>query len=267
MHDWTLSNALMAKVLAEKATTTSSCSCATPSTSIGRRSRKPCRRRWNGSGRAIRFLSTEVRGMPSARSSRRRWSASGVLGASCVHVVEDLPRQHGGLAGRVEDGLAAGGGEPVGLIGRDRIGGGRVVAAACRKPRGLRARRRVRRSRSVSQQFRGHATSPIWDISPSIWRAWPRRKRIRASGLAFPHGFADLVGFPGLGEPREAALARMRGRFDDDALAHDLPAEHLEFQLVVARHGLAGLRRQQLDTPLDVQRGVAGAMKPRIPAS
>jgi len=41
MHDWTLSNELMAKVLADKGTITSSCSCATPSTSIARPSRNP----------------------------------------------------------------------------------------------------------------------------------------------------------------------------------------------------------------------------------
>ena len=40
MHDWTLSAALMAKVLAERATTTSICSRATPSTSTARRLRK-----------------------------------------------------------------------------------------------------------------------------------------------------------------------------------------------------------------------------------
>jgi hypothetical protein len=58
MHDWTLSAALMAKVLAAKGYTASSYSRATLSSLTDRPPHRRCRRRWNGCGRAIRFRRT-----------------------------------------------------------------------------------------------------------------------------------------------------------------------------------------------------------------
>ena len=71
-------------------------------------------------------LSAQVGLAPDRHAGGR---AHGVLEARRVLVVENLPRQHGGLAGRVEDRLAARGGEPVGLVGCGRIGGGRCRGA------------------------------------------------------------------------------------------------------------------------------------------
>jgi hypothetical protein len=62
-------------------------------------------------------------------------------------------------------------------------------------------------------------------------------------------------------------------RIDNDTLANDLVhrlpvdagPDHLEFELVVSGQRLAGLRRQQLDPSLNVQRRMSGTVDIRIP--
>src|SRR4051812_25772113 len=102
-------------------------------------------------------------------------------------------------------------------------------AAAYWTPQRRLARRRGRRSRPVAMILRTCGL-PHPGHQPGIWEALPQTKGSGERGLAFPHRFAHPVGVTRLGEPGEAALARRRGRLDDDAFADDLPAEHPEFE-------------------------------------
>ncbi len=124
MHDWTLSNELTAKVLAEKGYHYQFLFVRNAKHVDRPTIAQTLPSRWSGSGRAIRFPECEGGARCLAPDRHAGGRAHRVLEARCVHVVEDLPRQHSGLAGRVEDRLAARGGEPVGLVGCSPIGSG-----------------------------------------------------------------------------------------------------------------------------------------------
>ncbi len=137
MHDWTLSNALMAKVMAEKGyhyqflfvRNAKHVDRPTIAQTL------PSALEWVWKGYPIpeREVARNLAANPYRHAGGR---AHGVPEGRRVHVVKDLTCQHGGLAGRVEDRLAARGGEPVGLVGRGRIGRGRMVRAFAGRRKG-----------------------------------------------------------------------------------------------------------------------------------